>query len=345
MLKDLEIKRDFETRVFDELSEYQLYFDEINNCLRHLYPKSNRFFKKISASLNVGGKRIRGILALLACEAVSGDYRKALQIATAYEAAHTAALIQDDIIDDSSVRRGELSLHARHGIPAAILISDVLIFEVFGQLAQYANLNLPKKRIFSLLQKIYFASKAAAYGEYLDLLLSEKEDVTMDEYLEMVKCKTGSLLAAPAACGAIVGNGSSKEIALLQNYGEKHGVAYQIIDDVIDIIGDEKTTGKPVFNDIKNKKKNAVLVHFLEMKNCPKNDVDFLKGLMGKKDLSHTEMTKARNILFESGSIDFVRELAIKIANEGKGQIHSLDDSPAKRKLLNLSNVLVQRYR
>jgi len=331
--------------MLNKLSEYQIYFDDINRTLEELFPKNNQLYKATSDSLNTGGKRIRGIMALLACEAVSEDYKKALPIAIAYEVAHAAALIQDDMLDNSFTRRGKSSLHSEYGFPTAILASDLLIFNIFSQLAQYEKSELSKESLCQLLRKIHESSTATAYGEFLDITLGKKDDVGLKDYLEMVKYKTGALLSAPPACGAIIGNGSEHEIIMLEKFGEKQGIAYQINDDVIDIVGNEDVIGKPIFNDIKNGKKNVVVVHgFQQMESSLDGDKIFLKSIMGKQDLSNDEITKAREIFVKHGSIEFARDLATKIAEEGKEQLYSLKESSAKNRLIDLSEILTKRY-
>lgn len=323
------------------LSEYQVYLDAMNDAFESVLSQDGVGSLFDITSLKAGGKRIRGILALLSCETVSGDYHQALPVAVAFESVHSAALIQDDIIDGSQIRRHEKSLTAKHGASTAILISDIFIFEILRQLAKYDRTGLPKKRLCSLSARAHKSLISTVRGELMDIILGKKKRVQLDEYLEMVRCKTGALLSAPAACGAIVGLGSKRQVEMLADFGEAQGVAFQIIDDLIDIVGEQEVVGKPIFNDIKNCRVNLVVLHYLQHTDSP-SEKKFIKGLFGRKP-SRKEIEKARKLFKSSGSTDFARNLALEIAKQGTNRLNALNDNPAKNKLLNLSDMLVNR--
>ena len=149
-----------------------------------------------SEALKAGGKRIRPILALLTCEAISGDYRPAIPVALAYELAHSASLIQDDIIDESKIRHSAPTAHAKYGVTRAILISDMLIFEIFSQIARYKQVRISKNRVANLLEYVARAAKEAADGEFLEASLKERGNITEADYIRVAGLKTGALFAA-----------------------------------------------------------------------------------------------------------------------------------------------------
>src|SRR5579872_653961 len=186
-----------------------------------------------------GSSRIRAVLTLLWCEALEGDIQRATPVAVAYELAHAAALIQDDIIDGSETRQGEKSLVARHGIAKSLLASNALLFNVPKLLAESTK-SVTVDTAAKLLEVLGECCHDATLGEFLDLELAKKETVTEEEYLRMVRKKTGALVAASCVSGAILGRGPQKEsLDIAFGFGESIGTAYQIQDDVMDILGTE----------------------------------------------------------------------------------------------------------
>jgi len=328
---------------FLESAEIRNYVDLINSRLDEVADEQSHGIQVAARyALAGGGKRVRPLLAVLACEAVCGDPRPAIPVAVAYELAHTAALIQDDIIDRSDRRRGQPSVWALWGIEGGVLVSDLLIFEIFGLLSEYERLNLPQRALYQLLMLVRDSAKNAVQGEFLDLELTRKRTVTVEDYLEMVRLKTGALLAAPAAAGAIVGGASMEQVEALYDFAERIGCAYQVQDDVLDVMGDEERIGKPVFVDLKNGKRNVVLIHALA--NGSKAETTFLRRLLKKGSVSRAEASDARVVFRRLGSPVYARELAVRLADEGRGLLSSLRPSRAKDALLELSHVAVRRY-
>ncbi len=285
-----------------------------------------------------GGKKIRPILVLLSCEAVSKskDYKLALPAAIIYELSHTAALIQDDILDKATFRRKRKSVWKKYGLENAILISDILLFEMFSKLIEYEKLGLPEERIYKLLAVIGETAKDATRGEFMDRQLGIRSDMSTDEYLKMIELKTGSLLRGACKSGAIVGGGTGEEINKLGNFGSSIGKAYQIRDDILDVIADKNKVGKPVFQDLRNNKKNIVIIHALNNANA--RDKKFLTGLLKKGNISPNDITLARKLFQKSGSVEYAESLAAKISTEGRRYLNPIKDSKAKEKLIKLSH-------
>lgn len=297
-------------------------------------------------ALTNGGKRLRGVLALLACEAVCGDKMPALSLGISYELYHAASLIQDDIIDDSPLRRGKPTLNASHSVSIAILVADMMLFEVYGLLASYKNTELPKENLCDIFEILAKMGQATTEGEFLDLTLGQQKDDCLTHYFDMAEKKTGALIAAATASGAIAGCGSQTEVDALQTFGIKHGLAYQIADDRLDVMGDAKKIGKPIFNDLRGGKKNFIIIHALEVLQKAGNtaDADFLNSLVGQKQFSDADMARAKSIVQATDSLGYSDELAQQLATEGCQALSIMPDSEAKTKLLALSPYLVHRY-
>ncbi|MEE9585519.1 MAG: polyprenyl synthetase family protein, partial [Nitrososphaerales archaeon] len=266
-----------------KMQKLSRYIKLVDTALTEITQKNSGLDEAVKRAILSSGKRVRPVTSLLMCEIVSGDYAPALPVAVAFELAHTASLVQDDIIDNSDTRRGKPSIYAQFGLEKAILTSDLLIFEIFNQLAEYEQWNLTAKRMYMLLKMLGDSSKAATVGEDIQLDLDKKEEVSEEEYFEMVRKKTGALIAAPAASGAIVGGASEEGVDTAFRFGMKLGVAYQLQDDLLDMLGRPRDMGKPIFKDLESRNCNLVIIHALE--NASDSERKYLLGL-GKKNLS-----------------------------------------------------------
>lgn len=319
------------------------YVDSVNAQLAELHsPSSSTSLERaVADALSAGGKRVRAILALLWCEAFGGDYRPAVSLAAAYELAHASALVQDDIIDHSSMRRGEGSIVAKYGLPNAILASDLLLFNVPKLVAKYEKLSSEKlAKLFDLVGE---ACRATTWGEYLDLEMAETPVASEEEYEEMISLKTAMLLSSPCSGGAIVGGASAEQASLGARFGKYLGMAYQVQDDTLDLVGDERVLGKPVFTDLRGGKKSLVLIHFLAR--CTAEEKEFIRGLMNRSGpYADEEASNVKRLLKKYGSVDYARERTIYYVKRAKEVLSSLPECRAKSQLLQLSDYLAVRY-
>lgn len=319
------------------------YVESIDSELSSLFPKDSsiELERAASDSLSGGGKRVRAILALLWCETFSGEYRKAIPAAVAYELAHASALVQDDIVDFSNLRRGTQSIVAKYGLQTAILASDILLFNVPKMIAKYDTLESARlARLFDLVGE---ACRNATWGEFLDLELAARHQVSEADYENMIRSKTATLLAAPAASGAIVGGASDEQVALAYDFGEWLGMAYQVQDDTLDLIGSESVLGKPVFTDIRAGKKNIALIHCF--KRCTEDERKFLNSLFNREgEYSSSEISKARSILESHGSVKYAKARSKYYLDRARSTLEKINDSEAKRSLSKLSEYLAERY-
>jgi geranylgeranyl diphosphate synthase type I len=319
------------------------YMNSVDSELRELYPlqSSTALENAVAEALSVGGKRVRATLALLWCEVFSGDYRPAVPLAVAYELAHASALVQDDIIDHSGMRRGRESVVAKYGLSNAILASDLLLFNVPKMVAKYGHLDSDKlARIFDLVGE---ACRATTWGEFLDLEMAEGRGGTEQDYEEMIRLKTSTLLSAPCASGAIVGGASDSQTALARGFGEALGMAYQVQDDALDLVGDESALGKPVFTDLRGGKKSIILIHCSSR--CSSEDRRFIFSLMNRSGpYSNDEISKLKGLIEQHGSVDYARERVIRYTGKAKDALKSVPDGRAKSSLLELTDYLATRY-
>ena len=290
-----------------------------------------------------GGKMLRPSIVLLACEAVSGSYRKAVPIAMAYELAHTASLTQDDIIDESPTRHNKPTAHTKYNVTTAILISDMLLFEIFEQLSRYAEADISPKRISVLIGHIARAAKEAAEGEFLEMQLSKKREPSVEDYLRLAGLKTGALFGAAAASGATVGGARQRIVSDLYEYGRNLGISFQMMDDVLDFTGTAAVTGKPVLMDMHNNASNIVLIHALTHADSRrKNEI---RSLMARSEYGLADALEVQGILDDLGSVEFASKSCLKHAAVARELLKPLPESRPKLILEELTRWLEGRRR
>ena len=327
----------------DSMSWLKVYQDSVDLELSGLYfpNHATELERAVADALSAGGKRVRATLALLWCEAYSGDYRRAIPLAVAYELAHASALIQDDIIDHSNLRRGKESVVAKYGLSNAILASDLLLFYVPKMVAKYSSLESARlARIFDLVGD---ACRATTWGEFLDLEMARQNGWSEREYEEMIRLKTSTLLSAPCASGAIVGGAGDKQVSVAARFGEAVGMAYQVQDDTLDLVGDEALLGKPVLTDLRGGKRSVVLMHCA--KRCSDEDRRFIFGLMNRTGTyAANEIARLRGLLEDTGSLVYARMKVIRYTDEARDALESVPPSRAKSFLGDLTEYLASRY-
>ena len=318
------------------------YIDAINNEILSAYGSEGSSFDALVREVISSGRRIRAILAILWCEALSGDYRPALPIAAAYEFAHAAALVEDDIIDDSHVKYGSYTVPKKYGIPKSLLVSNFLLFCAPPLIARYSKRELDPEVVAKLLGLLGDCGRLTARGEFLDLEMTRMEEVSESAYLEMTKMKTGALVGASSASGALIGLGKfdPELVEAAYRFGESLGIAYQINDDLRDYFGNEEDTGKVAFCDLKSGKKSLPLIHCLEF--AQGDDRDFLKLILTNPDFIEAEgEERVRSILLKYRSDEFCEQSAIRFVRKARDSLSVItSDSVAKDRLFEIIEYL-----
>jgi geranylgeranyl diphosphate synthase type II len=221
--------------------------------LKHLPPPppyGKKLYDAVRYSLEVGGKRLRPILCLAGCEIVGGKLEDALTPACAIEMIHTYSLVHDDLpaMDNDTLRRGHPTTWVKFGEATAVLAGDALLNRAFEVLADWDFEPSLKVRVIS---EIAGASGmlGMVLGQQCDLDAEGRDDVSLEELLFIHRHKTGRLITASVVCGGITGRGSQEEVEALRSYGDSIGLAFQIIDDVLDVVGEQQKLGKNVGSD------------------------------------------------------------------------------------------------
>lgn len=261
---------------------FQSYVTKVEQYLEKLPWSEGVLEKSMSYSLMGGGKRIRPVLALASADAVGGDPEEILPAAVSLELIHTYSLIHDDLpaMDNDDYRRGRLSNHKVFGEAMAILAGDALLTYAFEILAE-SNLCRPERQLRVIREVAEAAGKLGmVWGQVADLA-GERKKLSLKEIEEIHKAKTGAMLTVSARLGGILAGGTEEQVKALTDYAQALGLAFQIKDDILDVVGDSETLGKPAGSDLRQGKSTYVS----------------LLGLEGAGRELHTQVVKAQAAL------------------------------------------------
>src|SRR5271157_3367504 len=280
------------------------------------------------------GKRFRPVMCMLSCEAVGGDSKKLLPIAASIEMFHNFTLAHDDIEDNSEMRRGKPCLHKIYGIPLAINAGDGLFATVWEA---SLLLEMPPKKIVEA-QKILansFRRVLEGQGMEIEWYKDNNWGITETNYSDMVAGKTCALIAASCEVGALLGGGKKRQRMILRQFGNAVGIAFQIQDDILNIIGKEETYGKEIGGDISEGKRTLMVIHTLE-KASPE-DKKKLVSILDEKTKDKQKVSEAIEILKRYNSPEYARKQAQKLIIKAKKGLEKLPQTEAKQKLLELA--------
>lgn len=211
-------------------------------------------FEPIRYGLESGGKRLRPLVSLLAYSLWHRDVEKALPIALAHEVFHNFTLLHDDVMDNSLLRRGRPSVMSRFGSNRAILSGDAMLLFALRLLSQFSS----QEEYYRIQTLFVEMALDIMRGQEMDMSFEKRDDVSIEEYLEMICLKTAVLIASSAQLGAIAAGASAEEELLLYSFALHLGIAFQLQDDLLDVYGDPKTFGKPIGGDIIEGKKTIL---------------------------------------------------------------------------------------
>ena len=222
-------------------------------------PYGKKLYEAVKYSLTVGGKRLRPILCMAGCEVVGGKLEDAITPACAIEMIHTYSLVHDDLpaMDNDTLRRGHPTTWVKFGEATAILAGDALLNRAFEVLADW---EFDCERKVKVISEIASAAGMVGMvlGQQCDLDAEGRDDVSLEELLFVHRHKTGRLITASVVAGGITGGGIEEEIEALRGYGDSIGLAFQIIDDVLDVVGSQEKLGKNVGSDLEKGKTTFV---------------------------------------------------------------------------------------
>jgi octaprenyl-diphosphate synthase len=281
--------------------------------------------------ISAGGKRIRPVLVLLVANAYSYRGTAHHELAAVVEFIHTATLLHDDVVDESSMRRGRQTANALFGNAASVLVGDFLYSRAFQMMV-----GLDSMRVMQILSD---ATNVIAEGEVLQLLNMHDPDVTEDSYLLVIRSKTAKLFEAAAQLGALISGATDEQIDAAGEYGRSLGTAFQLIDDVLDYAGDATEIGKNVGDDLREGKPTLPLIYLME--NGTEEQRQLVRNCIEQGDEQHFDAILAA--ITSSGALDYTRSKAEVAAKRAADAIATLPASPYKDSLLQLCTFAVDR--
>lgn len=283
------------------------------------------------------GKKLRPFLAMITAGAMGEKEEKAVPLGVAVELIHNFTLVHDDIMDDDDIRRGKKTLHRKEGLPSAINAGDALFALSFKVLSRT---EIERGGMRDLLEEISTSVIKVAEGQEEDMRFEETFDISESEFINMIEKKTSYLFRACARGGAIIAEGEDHEIKKMGEYARNMGIAFQIQDDLLDLVGDQKEIGKPVGSDIRRGKRTLIIINALE--NLSGQKCERLKEIL-RSENTDEEVKEALDLLEESDSLSYCRELAEKYAAKSKENLEFLPESRYKKILNSLVDFMIQR--
>lgn len=319
--------------VLDYASIFQNYLEE-----RALRKEPKNLYEPINYILELGGKRLRPVLTLMAAEVFDTDHSKALNASLAIEMFHNFSLVHDDIMDDAPLRRGKQTVHEKWDVNTGILSGDAMLILAYQLFETYDG------TIFHELAKLF--SKTAievCEGQQYDVDFETRDDVTIPEYLKMIEFKTAVLVGAALKMGAIVANASKECQDAIYKYGRDLGLAFQLQDDYLDAFGDPETFGKQVGGDIIENKKTFLYLTAVE--NSEPDEAQQLAHLYAVSPLDPTEKIETvKQQFIDSGAAQATQDEIARYTQEAFNALDLLQIGEDKKQLLrDFGNSLMER--
>ena len=283
--------------------------------------------------VTAGGKRLRPILVLLAAHCCKIDGSKHIPMAAVIEFIHTATLLHDDVVDMSSLRRGQPTVNAEWDNPSSVLVGDFIYSRAFQILVDIGDLRI--------MEIIANTTNKIAEGEVLQLIAKNNPNASEQNYMEVIKNKTAILFQAAAQCGAILARADTATEKSLQRYGMHLGTAFQLIDDVLDYDGDALTMGKNIGDDLLEGKTTLPLIYAMEKGDNLQSEI--IKKVLLDKNVSDKELDRVLQIVSESGALEYTRELAQQQANKAIACLESIEGSTFRDALMSMAEFSIRR--
>lgn len=312
---------------FKELLE--LFNNQLDQEIKQIEVREpQNLYKPITYTLNMGGKRVRPLLVLMAYNMYNDDVQNAFHVANAIEMFHNFTLLHDDIMDNAELRRNYQTVHLKYSNEAAILSGDAMSILSYEYLSKCQSPNFTK--IFNLFTQ---TALAICEGQQYDMDFETRNDVTVDEYLKMISLKTAVLLASALKLGSLVANAPDTDCQLLYNFGFNLGMAFQLQDDLLDSFGDTETFGKNIGGDIVSNKKTFLLLKALEL--AKGDQFNQLNNLIEESNFIREEkIEKVKNIFQELGVVKLSQVKMEEYYNLAIENLNKLDLPDSKKQIL-----------
>jgi len=318
----------------DFLNKYASFFEkELQQNSFKLFPSN--LYDPLRYFMELGGKRVRPLLTLMASELFSVPKENAIHAAVAIEFFHNFSLIHDDIMDEAPLRRGKQTVHEKWNTNGAILSGDVLLVNAYQQLALSNSKYL--KEVLEIFNQI---AVEVCEGQQLDMDFEtmQIDEVSMDNYIEMIRLKTSVLLGGALKIGAILAGANKENAQLIYDFGENLGLAFQIQDDILDLFGDSEKFGKQIGGDIISNKKTFLVLKAVEL--GKEKEVESILKLIDKDK----KVTTAKSKFQEWGVLEEVNNSKQYYYKKAMNALYEIKvNELLKQDLITLSNQLIDR--
>ena len=287
-----------------------------------------------------GGKRLRATLPWLVAKAVGDSHSGLLDVGAAIEIIHNFTLVHDDIMDDDDIRRGRPAVHVAYDLPTAINAGDAMLAIAFEAMAVAEGIEA--ELVPFLVKRIGRMVRKCSEGQQMDIEFEDREWVSEDEYITMIHGKTAAMFLTCAEVGSHLAGADSDTIQCMHDWGLALGLCFQLMDDLIDVLSDSDTLGKPSGSDVAQGKRTLMVIHALNQP--PSKSKNDLLAVLGKGDTVNSEqIASAHKALEDLGSIDYARAKAESYHRNALDCLDRLPDGPAMRALRELTDYQLKR--
>ncbi|MDH3501043.1 MAG: polyprenyl synthetase family protein [Nitrosopumilus sp.] len=285
-----------------------------------------------------GGKRLRPYMVMKSCQILGGKVEKAMPAASAIEMIHNFTLVHDDIMDNDEMRHGVPTVHKKFGMPIAILAGDVLFSKAYQVIS---DSKLSHNATIHLISRLAKACVNVCEGQLLDIRMAEQKKIpSQSEYITMINKKTAALFDVSCAMGAICATDKTEDIENLSAFGRNLGIAFQITDDLIGVMGDPKVTKKPVGNDLREGKKSLPIL--MAIKSSKGKDKKIILKVFGNAKATKNDLKMAVDAISRLKIEESVRKQALKYAEKAEKSLLKYSGTH-KIELVSLLDFVVKR--
>lgn len=299
-------------------------------------------YDPVRYTLNLPGKRVRPYLTLVGCGLCDGDINEAIPAALSIELLHNFTLLHDDIMDRAEKRRGKASVYKKWDSNTAILSGDVMYAKAFEQLQYYGQNDRYSKARYHLILDIFLnCAKTVCEGQAYDLMFENMQEVSIAEYLQMIEGKTAALISGSLAMGGAVAGADEERISELHFIAKKIGIAFQIQDDLLDVIADPDKLGKKRGGDIVEGKKTYLIL--LALQRCDKKQKGNLRNLLASDQITEEDIANVVSIFNAHNVIEDTKQAIQYHYETAMDHLATFDSSEYKEELIEFLNQLISR--
>jgi len=302
--------------------------------------KHSRLSSAMMHLIDGGGKRLRATLPWLVAKAVGDSHSGLLDIGAAIEIVHNFTLVHDDIMDDDDTRRGLNAVHIEYGLPTAINAGDAMLAIAFERLVSAKGLD--HKDVGSMVNRLAWMVRRVSEGQQLDIEFEDRIAVSEEDYFEMIEGKTAVMFLTCAEIGSRMAGADEETIQCMADWGLAVGLCFQLMDDLIDVLSDSDTLGKPAGSDLAQGKRTLMVIHALSQDDS--KELSDLKAVLGKgEDATQEEIDLGLKALDSIGSVDYARKKAEAYHTEAHACLDKLTQGPALLALRELTDYQLKR--